>query len=123
MKKTLIASVAVLALAVGCSNKKSTTASSQSPLTDIAPPPPVTSTTSTPVTNAMPVTPVEATPVETPTAGTLTAGQKYVVKQGDTLWNIAQRTYGDGKQYTKIKKANPSIKGTEIKAGQTITLP
>jgi len=31
---------------------------------------------------------------------------KYTIKQGDTLWAIAQKYYNDGKQYTKIYDAN-----------------
>jgi nucleoid-associated protein YgaU len=30
----------------------------------------------------------------------------YVVKQGDTLWAIAQRHYGDGRHYPRIHAAN-----------------
>lgn len=71
----------------------------------------------------MPVTPVEATPIDAHAAGAPVAGQKYVVKHGDTLWNIAQRAYGDGKQFKKIVQANPSIKGNAIKVGQAITIP
>lgn len=32
----------------------------------------------------------------------------YTVKQGDTLWGIARRYYGDGSKYTKIYNANKS---------------
>jgi len=30
----------------------------------------------------------------------------YVVKQGDTLWAIAQRHFGDGRHYRRIHAAN-----------------
>ena len=51
------------------------------------------------------------------------SGKSYVVKKGDTLWAIAQRTYGDGKQYRRIVAANPNIKGDRVFAGQKIVLP
>lgn len=35
--------------------------------------------------------------------------QKYTVKSGDCLWNIARKYYGSGSQYTKILKANQSV--------------
>ncbi len=34
---------------------------------------------------------------------------KYTVKKGDCLWNIARKYYGEGKQYTKILKANKTV--------------
>lgn len=33
----------------------------------------------------------------------------YTVKKGDTLWNIAKKTYGDGSKYTEIYKNNRDI--------------
>ena len=32
----------------------------------------------------------------------------YKVISGDSLWNIAQKHYGDGSLYTKIQEANKS---------------
>jgi LysM repeat protein len=49
----------------------------------------------------------------------------YTVKKGDTLWNIAKKTYGDGKKYTVIYEANkdkisnPNL----IYTGQVLTIP
>lgn len=34
------------------------------------------------------------------------AGTTYTVKEGDSLWAISKRYYGDGSQYTKIYEAN-----------------
>lgn len=123
MNKTLIASVAVLALAVGCSHKKPVASTPSNTLTDVPPQPVNTTAAPANTSAAMPTTPVEATPIDAHAAGAPVAGQKYVIKQGDTLWNIAQRAYGDGKQFKKITQANPSIKGNAIKVGQTITIP
>jgi LysM repeat protein len=49
----------------------------------------------------------------------------YKVKQGDCLWNIAKKFYGDGSKYTKIYNANKSkIKSPNlIYAGQVLTIP
>lgn len=35
--------------------------------------------------------------------------QKYTIKSGDCLWNIAKEYYGSGKQYTKLLDANRSV--------------
>jgi nucleoid-associated protein YgaU len=73
-------------------------------------------------TNVVPVAEV-TTPIPTVVPTTPSSGSKYTVKKGDTLWSIAQRSYGDGKQYKKIVSANPSIKGDKVNVGQVITLP
>ena len=65
-------------------------------------------------TAAQPVTYASAAPI---------AGGKYTVKKGDTLWGVAQRTYGNGNQYKKITAANPQIKNDTLIAGAVITLP
>ena len=44
-----------------------------------------------------------------------TSTQKtYTVKKGDTLWDIAQKSYGKGSDYTKIQKANTTISPTSV---------
>jgi LysM repeat protein len=50
-------------------------------------------------------------------------GGTYVVKKGDTLYGIARKNYGDGKQWQKIASANPGLSPTSLKVGQAITLP
>lgn len=52
----------------------------------------------------------------------------YMVKNGDSLWGLAQKFYGDGKQYTKIYQANRVILGPvaekpTLRAGQTLIIP
>jgi LysM repeat protein len=49
----------------------------------------------------------------------------YVVRPGDTLGKIAERTYGDAKQWTKIYNANRHLMAspTEVEPGQKILLP
>jgi nucleoid-associated protein YgaU len=53
----------------------------------------------------------------------------YKVKSGDTLWDIAERIYGSGFEWTKIADANPEKIGTLpngnslIMAGQVLVVP
>lgn len=55
------------------------------------------------------------------------SGQKYTVKSGDCLWNIAKKFYGNGAQYTKIVNANQNIFSKRspnlIYAGEVLTIP
>lgn len=49
----------------------------------------------------------------------------YIIQPGDTLWAIAKKYYGDGKQYTKIVAANADkIKNPAlIYPGQQLVIP
>lgn len=47
----------------------------------------------------------------------------YKVKKGDTLWKIATKYYGSGKNYTKIAKKNNIKKPYTIKVGQKLIIP
>jgi nucleoid-associated protein YgaU len=120
VKAILVLSVLTMLVVVGCGGKAP---APQPQALNVAPPP-----APQPAPAAAPVTPVTYTPapveepVAAPAAGAA-SGKKYVVQRGDTLWGIATRTYGDGKQYKKIVAANPSIKGERVNAGQTIVLP
>lgn len=130
MRKIIILSAAaMLAVAAGCGSKGSSAnktnkslgpdprpLAADPPKTNIQTPtpPPETGLTGVPGNNETP----PPTPPPTPSKGT-----KYVVQRGDTLWSIAVRTYGDGKQYKRIVAANPSIRGDRIAAGQTLVLP
>lgn len=118
--------VAALAIAAGCADKKPATADAGN-LTDVQPSLPVhqqVPTQGTRDSGVMPIGLQETTPIDVGnSSGSMAPGQKYTVKRGDTLWSIAQRTYGNGNQYKKIAAANPSIKGDRVNVGQTITLP
>jgi len=57
------------------------------------------------------------------TTRTPKAGVVYTVKDGDTLWKIAERVYGDGKHMDLIAGANPGIDRDNLKPGQKINLP
>jgi len=58
--------------------------------------------------------PLEPLPVEE---------QTYVVQNKDTLWSIAQRFYGDGKQWKKIAHANGIADETKLSVGTTLIIP
>jgi nucleoid-associated protein YgaU len=122
-----VLSVALVGV-VGCSNKTNKAAAEPTPaVTDLTPAPapapqPV-------VVTPAPVAPVTEAPVKeapaAPAAKGSISGHKYTVKSGDTLYNIAVRKYGKGTaaNIAKIEKANPAIKGSVLKVGQTLTLP
>jgi len=60
------------------------------------------------------------------TSPALAAAQSYTVVQGDCLWNIAKRFYGNGAKYTIIYNANKGIIGGNpnlIYPGQVLTIP
>lgn len=51
--------------------------------------------------------------------------KEHVIREGDTLWSIAQKYYGDGRQHARIEEANHEAfarkKGLEI--GQKLMIP
>ena len=50
-------------------------------------------------------------------------GQKYAVRQDDSLWKIAALTLGDGSRWKEIADLNPDINPDRITAGMTLVLP
>ncbi|WP_231989587.1 LysM peptidoglycan-binding domain-containing protein [Mycobacterium sp. 852002-51057_SCH5723018] len=50
-------------------------------------------------------------------------GQSYAVLAGDTLWDIAERAYGNGADYTVIAAANGITDPDHIAAGVVLTIP
>lgn len=52
--------------------------------------------------------------------------KEHIVEEGDTLWNIAKRYYGDGSKYPVIQEANKNIIGGSsnmIYSGMVLTIP
>ena len=49
--------------------------------------------------------------------------QSHTVQAGDTLWDIAERVYGDGSQYQKIADASGIANPDLIYPGQVLTIP
>lgn len=47
----------------------------------------------------------------------------YIIKNGDTLWDISVRAYGDGYRWQEIAKANKVLNPDVIYVGNTLTLP
>lgn len=48
---------------------------------------------------------------------------KYTVKDGDTLFTLAEKYYTDGYKYTEIAKANNLVNVDSIVAGQVLDIP
>lgn len=48
---------------------------------------------------------------------------KYTIKEGDTLFTIAQKYYQDGYKFTEIVKANNLASADMIEVGQTLEIP
>lgn len=48
---------------------------------------------------------------------------KYMIKSGDTLWEIAVRAYGDGFQWTRLYSANKIANPDLIFTGDNLTIP
>lgn len=81
--------------------------------------------------------PAPSSPSSGGSSGGGSGGQSYTVKNGDTLWGIATKFYGDGTQYTKIYNASKDIiestaksrgfgssdNGHWIWAGEVLTIP
>lgn len=47
----------------------------------------------------------------------------YTVQSEDTLFIIAERFYGDGNQWTRIRDANPGIDPNNLQIGQQLNIP
>ena len=49
-------------------------------------------------------------------------GGTYIIKEGDTLWSIAESSYGSGYNWVDIADAN-NLSTSDIEVGQEITIP
>jgi nucleoid-associated protein YgaU len=47
----------------------------------------------------------------------------HVVKEGETLWGIAEMYYGDGTKYKDIMKANPGLNVNTLELGMRLVIP
>jgi 5'-nucleotidase len=73
---------------------------------------------------AAPATETAAAPATTPTeTAAATAATVYKVIAGDSLWKIAEATYGDGMLWSKIAEANALRNPNVISIGRELQLP
>ncbi|MCD6304148.1 MAG: LysM peptidoglycan-binding domain-containing protein [Planctomycetes bacterium] len=48
----------------------------------------------------------------------------YIVQKGDAgFWAVAEKVYGDGKYWTLIAKANPTVKSSALQPGDRLIVP
>ena len=73
-------------------------------------------TTVRPTTDRLPI---QVAPAVTP------RGQTYTVQQGDNLWKLAERFYGDGRQWQKIQEANSDVvpSAGQLAVGDVLVIP
>ncbi len=48
---------------------------------------------------------------------------KYTVKDGDGIWQIAEQAYGDGQMWTKIAEKNQLQEPYNLQVGKVLTIP
>ncbi|OGM16572.1 hypothetical protein A2V55_00025 [Candidatus Woesebacteria bacterium RBG_19FT_COMBO_37_29] len=56
-------------------------------------------------------------------ANTPTIGTSHIVKEGDSLWSIAQAAYGSGYNWVDIARENNINNPNQIEAGATLQIP
>ena len=148
--KWIVPSIIICAIATGCTaNKKGTTQPGMAKAPGAAEAPVANTAPAAQFTPAAPQQPVIADPPQQATASVADApsddvtssappqrqsgpaknravakaGTRYKIKNGETLWSIAQSHYGNGQKWKTIAAANPKLDPNHIEAGQTIILP
>ena len=58
-----------------------------------------------------------------PQPTTTVAGKTHTIVKGDSLWDIAQKYYGDGNKYKLIMKANNISDPNALTVGQVLKIP
>jgi nucleoid-associated protein YgaU len=67
---------------------------------------------------------VDAGEISSYSTGEVTlTGKTYKVAEGDNLWTIAERAYGDGQGWVQLAKANNIPNPDLIMPGTTLTIP
>jgi nucleoid-associated protein YgaU len=75
------------------------------------------------------ISPKEITTAQTGQTSSIASGEvtiktdSYTVQTGDSLWVIAQKSYGDGYMWTRLAKANEISNPDLIYAGDKIVIP
>jgi len=49
--------------------------------------------------------------------------QKHTIAEGDSMWGIAEKYYGDGHLWPRIKAANPGVDENRLLVGTTLVIP
>lgn len=78
------------------------------------------------IPNVQPIQPSTQAPKQTPDLSQkdkVIGGNEYIVNQGDDLWDIAVRAYGDGYKWVEIARANKLINPDVIHQGNVLVLP
>lgn len=113
MKKLMMATLMVAAgLSVGCSQNKKEVA-------QVPPPPEMEETMSFEPVEVESEATIQQASFDEPMA----AESTHTIRKGDTLYSIARRHYGDGKQWQAIVAANPGLDPQKLPVGKTIVLP
>jgi 5'-nucleotidase/UDP-sugar diphosphatase len=47
----------------------------------------------------------------------------HTIVAGDSLWKLAARFYGDGREFTRLRDANPDVDPENLVVGETLTVP
>ncbi len=87
-----------------------------------APAAPAPATTAQAPAPTAPAAPAPAVPAA-PAASTPESPTKYTVAKGDSLWKIAEQTYGEGEKWNEISKANKLRNPDLIQVGEELELP
>ncbi|HNQ30949.1 MAG TPA: LysM peptidoglycan-binding domain-containing protein [Candidatus Woesebacteria bacterium] len=66
---------------------------------------------------------VDATGTTPDAVSEVKVGATYVVQEGDTLWDLAERTYSSGYNFVDIAQSNSIINPDYIVVGQEVKLP
>lgn len=87
-----------------------------------------TSSEPTPIESVTVLTPIPsqqplASPNNLPSDVMNNQTRRYTVKPGDTLWHIAEQTYGTGFAWKEIAKANNVADPSQLGAGMELNLP
>lgn len=88
-----------------------------------APASPAPAAPAAPAPNTMAAAPAKPAPAAAPAAPKPAGPTKYTVAKGDSLWKIAEATYGNGEKWTEIAKLNALRHPNVIQVGAELELP
>lgn len=88
-----------------------------------APASPAPAAPAAPAPNTMAAAPAKPAPAAAPAAPKPAGPTKYTVAKGDSLWKIAEATYGNGEKWTEIAKLNSLRHPNVIQVGAELELP